>query len=65
MRRRLLDDLQERVPGRVGQLVRLVEDVDLVAPLDGLEHDALADLAHVVDAALRRRIHLETSSVNR
>jgi hypothetical protein len=34
VRRRLLDELQERVPRRVRQLVRLVEDVDLVAPLD-------------------------------
>ena len=33
--RRLLDQLQERVPGCVRQLVRLVEDVDLVATLAG------------------------------
>ena len=59
MRRRLLDQLQERVPRRVRQLVRLVEDVDLVAALDRLEHDAVADLADVVDAALRRRVHLD------
>ena len=59
MGRRLLDQLQERVPGGVGELVRLVEDVDLVAALDRLEHDAVADLAHVVDAALRRRVHLD------
>ena len=58
VRRRLLDELQERVPRRVRELVRLVEDVDLVAPLDRLEHDAVADLADVVDAALRRRVHL-------
>ena len=53
--RRLLDQLQERVPGGVRELVRLVEDVDLVAALDRLEDDALADLADVVDAALARR----------
>ncbi len=57
--RRLLDKLQERVPGGVGELVRLVEDVDLVLALDGLEHDAVADLANVVDPPLRGRVHLD------
>ena len=57
--RRLLDELQKRVPGRIGELVRLVEDVHLVATLDGLQNDALADLADVVDAALRGRVHLD------
>ena len=57
--RGLLDQLQERVPGGVRELVRLVEDVDLVAPLRRLEHDAVADLADVVDPALRRGVHLD------
>ena len=57
--RRLLDQLQEGVPGLRGQLVRLVDDVDLVAALDRLQHGAVADLADVVDAALRRRVHLD------
>jgi hypothetical protein len=57
--RRLLDDLEQGVPGGVRELVRLVEDVDLVPALDGLEHDAVADLPDVVDAALRRRVHLD------
>ena len=39
--------------------MRLVEDVDLVAALDGLEHDAVADLADVVDPALRGGVHLD------
>src|SRR5205823_10217834 len=43
----------------VRELVRLVEDVDLVAPLDRLEDDAVADLADVVDAALRGGVHLD------
>ena len=55
----LLDQLQERLPRLRGELVRLVEDVDLEAPLDGLQHDALADLADVVDAALRGGVHLD------
>ena len=39
--------------------MRLVEDVDLVAALDRLQDDALADLADVVDPALRGRVHLD------
>ena len=58
MRRRLLDDLQQRVPGGVRQLVRLVEDVDLVAARR-LKHRAVADRANVVDPALRGRVHLD------
>ena len=57
--RRLLDQLQERVEGGIRQLVRLVEDVDLVAALDRLEHHALADLPDVVDPALRGGVHLD------
>ena len=57
--RRLLDQLQERVERSVGELVRLVEDVDLVAALDRLQDDALADLADVVDPALGGRVHLD------
>ena len=56
--RGLLDQLQQRIEGRIRELVGLVEDVDLVAPLDGLEDDALADLPDVVDAALGSRVHL-------
>ena len=41
------------------QLVRLVDDVDLVAALDRLQHGAVANLAHVVDAALRGGVHLD------
>ena len=57
--RRFLDQLQERVPGGVRELVRLVEDVDLVAALGRLEDDAVADLADVVDPALRGGVHLD------
>ena len=57
VRRRLLDDLQERVPGGIRQLVRLVEDVDPVAAL-GLEHRPLPHGTYVVDATLRGCIHL-------
>ena len=59
VRGRLLDQLEEGVEGGLGELVRLVEDVDLVAALDRLEDHVLADLAHVVDPALARRVHLD------
>jgi hypothetical protein len=59
MRGRLLDQLQERVEGGGRELVRLVEDVDLVAALDGLEDDVVADLTHVVNAALAGGVHLD------
>ena len=57
--RRLLDQLQQRVPRGVRELVRLVEDVDLVLALDRLQDDAVADVADVVDPALRRGVHLD------
>ena len=57
--RGLLDELEQRVPRSRRQLVRLVDDVDLVAAFCGLEHRALADLAHLVDAALRGGVHLD------
>jgi hypothetical protein len=57
--RGLLDQLQEGIPGGVGELVGLVEDVDLEAALDRLQDHVLPDLADVVDPALARRIHLD------
>jgi hypothetical protein len=49
----------EDAVGQTCQLMRLVEDVDLVAALDRLEHDTLPELADVVDPALRCGIHLD------
>ena len=59
VRRRLLERLQERVPGLAGEHVRLVEDVDL--PLAGRRRvaDPLAQLADVVDGAVRGGVHLD------
>jgi hypothetical protein len=39
--------------------MRLIEDVHLVPPLDRLKNDVVADLPHVVDAALARGVHLD------
>ena len=59
VRRRLLERLEERVPGLRREHVRLVEDVDLVAPGDRRVGDALAQVADVVDRVVRRRVHLD------
>src|SRR5213083_3003562 len=56
----LLEDLEEGIPRLAGQHVRLVHDVDLVAPFGaGGVHRALAQLARVVHAAVRRGIELD------
>ena len=59
VRRRLLERLQQRVRGVGRERVRLVQDVDLVATLGRLLRDAFANLADVVDAAVRGRVHLD------
>src|SRR5205814_7594513 len=59
VRWRLLDQLEQCVEGCIGELVRLVEDVDLVPPLDRLQDGVVADVADVVDSALRRGVHLD------
>ena len=59
VRRRLLQRLQEGVERLLGQHVDLVDDVDLVSRRDRRIADAIDDLANVVDAGMRRRIHLE------
>ena len=59
MRGRLLERLQERVPGRVREHVRLVEDVDAAAAAHRRERDVLAQLADVVDGVVRGRVHLD------
>ena len=56
---RLLERLQERVPGVLGDLVRLVEDVDLAPELAGRVRQALAQVADVVDAAVARGVDLD------
>ena len=59
VRRRLLERLQERVPGLAGEHVRLVEDVDLPAPGGRRVADPLAQVADVVDRAVRGGVHLD------
>src|SRR5213083_2034886 len=60
----LLKILEEGIPRLAGQHVRLVHDVDLVAPFGaGGVHRALAQLARVVHAAVRRGIELDDVEV--
>ena len=59
VRRRLLERLEERVPRLGREHVRLVEDVDLVAPGHRRVDDALAQVADVVDGVVGRRVHLD------
>ncbi len=58
-RGRLLEDLEERVPRLPGEHVRLVDDVDLVAPLlRGSVHGPLAQIPRVVDPAVAGGVDL-------
>ena len=57
--RRLLDRLQQRVEGFVGDLVRFVDDENLVAVARRPVADVLAQLAHLVDAAIGGRVDLD------
>ena len=58
MRRRLFQRLEERVEGLLRQHVHFVDDVDLVARRRRRIAHALDDLADVVDAGVRGRVHL-------
>ena len=57
-RRRLLQCLEERVPGLGGQHVGLVQDVDLVATRQRGVGDALSQVPDVIDRVVGRGIHL-------
>ena len=59
VRRRLLERLQEGVPRLPGEHVRLVEDVDLPVARRGHVADPLAQVADVVDRAVRGGVHLD------
>ena len=56
---RLLERLEERVPGVLRDLVRLVEDVDLAAQVRRGVGEALAQLAHGLDATVGRGVDLD------
>ena len=56
---RLLERLEEGVPGVLRDLVGLVEDVDLAPEVGGGVAQALAQLADIVDAAIGRGVDLD------
>ena len=56
---RLLDRLQECVPGGARDLVRLIEDIDLAPQLARRVSQSLAQVADVVDAAVARGVDLD------
>src|SRR5436309_1744867 len=60
MRRRLFQSLQQRVERLGGEVVYLVDDVDLVTGLSRRVLDVFDDLfAQIVDTGLRRGVHLD------
>ena len=59
MCRRLFERLQKRIKCLRRQHVHFVDDVDLVAPFGGRELHLLAQVPHLVDAAVRRRVDLK------
>ena len=59
MVRRLLERLEQSVEGGVGDLVRLVEDVDLVAVARGAVAGGVAQFANLVDAAVGGGVDLD------
>ena len=56
---RLLDELEQRVEALVRDHVGLVDDEDLVAVAHRREGGALAQVAGIVDAAVRGRVNLD------
>ena len=63
--RRLLEDLEERVPRLAREHVRLVDDVHLVAGFRARGvHGALAQVAGVVHAAVRRGVQLDDVQIH-
>ena len=59
MLRRLLQRLQQAVEGGLREHVHFVDDIDLHARHDRAIARVVDDLAHVVDARVRGRVHLK------
>src|SRR5437667_1143277 len=59
VRRRLLERLEQRVEGLARELVRLVDDVDLVLTLRRREAHLVAQIAHLIDTAIGCGVDLD------
>ena len=57
--RRLFQRLQQRIEGRIGNLVRLVQNPDFVSIPRRAVARRFAQLANLVDPAIRRRVDLQ------
>ncbi len=65
-RGRLLENLEQRVPRLAREHVRFVDDVDLGAQLRARRiHRPLAQIARVIDAAVRRGVELDDVEIGR
>ena len=62
---RLFERLQEAVESLLREHVHFVDDVDLGPGGDGAVARVLDDLAHVVDAGMRSRVHLDHVDMTR
>ena len=63
MFRRFFQRLEQRVEGAAAEAMHFVDDVDFVLPLAGREGDLVAQVAHVVDAGMGRRVDLDQVEV--
>ncbi len=59
VRRRLFQRLQQRIERRLGNLVRFVENVDLVAVAGRRIARRIAQFANLIDAAIGGRVNLD------
>ena len=62
---RLLEGLEKRVVGALGQHVDFVDDVDLVASHGGREIDLVGELPHLIHRIVGRRVDLEDIETGR
>ena len=58
VRRRLLQDLQQRIKGRFGEHVHLVDDIHALADRCGREYRLVAQHTHIVHAVVGSRVQL-------
>ena len=59
MRRRLFERLQQRIEGLIGELMRLIDDVNLETIARGPVAEILDDGARVVDLAIGRAVDFD------
>ena len=63
VRRRLLQRLQKGIEGLLGEHMHFIDNIDPVARAGRAVAHAVDQFAHVIDAGIRRRIHLDQVSM--